>query len=336
MLAGPLPRASKRSMEWPWGDALVRMQTARSDGSAWPRISVITPNYNYGEFLEETIRSVLLQGYPNLEYIVIDGGSSDNSLEVIHKYEPWLSHWESEKDKGQADAINKGFARASGEIIAWLNSDDVLLPGALRQVAEAYNVADEKLIFASVVNFLPDGREEVVVQSGIELENFVGIPRQGFRWHQPGMFVPRSFYCAVGGLDLSLHYVFDWEWICRLLIHRPEVTCLKDSVARFRVHEASKTGESMMNCWLEAPRVVRRHIGQLPGYPLSKVLAYYDLRVASLSLAEHAGKPGDWSRRRGIGRLLRVVLRDPAALSQPQFRRLIIRALLPRCLYRSR
>ena len=96
------------------------MPPVRPDGSAWPRISIVTPSYNQGQFIEETIRSILLQGYPDLEYIIIDGGSTDQSVEIIRKYEPWLTYWVSEKDRGQSHAINKGFERASGEIRGYI------------------------------------------------------------------------------------------------------------------------------------------------------------------------------------------------------------------------
>lgn len=98
------------------------------DGKPWPKISIVTPSFNQGQYIEETIRSILLQGYPNLEYIVIDGGSTDGAVDVIRKYEKWLTYWVSEPDKGQADAINKGLERCTGEIFNWINSDDILLP----------------------------------------------------------------------------------------------------------------------------------------------------------------------------------------------------------------
>src|SRR5947207_6789592 len=130
----PAPPSGRKG--WPWTEATPKAPEKSTPNFSWPRISIVTPSFNQGQFIEETIRSVLLQGYPNLEYIIIDGGSTDNTVGVIKKYEPWLAYWVSEKDRGQCDAINKGFARATGDIFAWLCSDDVYAPGALRRIAE--------------------------------------------------------------------------------------------------------------------------------------------------------------------------------------------------------
>ena len=112
-----------------------QLAEAMPDGKPWPRISVVTPSYNQGQFIEETIRSVLLQGYPNLEYIIVDGGSTDGSVEIVRRYGLWISSWSSERDNCQSEAINKGLRGATGEIVSWLNSDDLLTPGALHKVA---------------------------------------------------------------------------------------------------------------------------------------------------------------------------------------------------------
>ena len=128
-----LPLTNK--IGWPWSSENSVDAHASLVDREYPKITVLTPNYNYGHYLEETIRSVLLQGYPNLEYIIIDGESTDNSIEVIKKYEPWLTYWVSEPDRGQTHAINKGLEKATGEIFNWINSDDILMPGALFAIA---------------------------------------------------------------------------------------------------------------------------------------------------------------------------------------------------------
>src|SRR5690606_18735561 len=132
------------------------------DGRPWPRISIVTPSYNQGDFIEETIRSVLLQGYPNLEYIVIDGGSSDDTPAIIRKYQPWIAYWTSQPDNGQADAINKGLARSTGYIFQFINSDDIVERNCLATVARS--IGDNTLLAGAVRNFGND-RESIEVNS---------------------------------------------------------------------------------------------------------------------------------------------------------------------------
>ena len=133
-----LPIPPHKKSGWPWTEESRQLPDTMPDGSFWPKISIVTPSYNQGQYLEETIRSVLLQGYPNLEYLIIDGGSTDNSVEIIHKYEPWLHYWISEPDNGQSEAINKGFSKATGDILNFINSDDFLHPRAFEVIAFAY------------------------------------------------------------------------------------------------------------------------------------------------------------------------------------------------------
>ena len=128
----PLPPPGQSG--WPWTSKFERPPDGRTEELTWPAITVITPSFNQSQYLEETIRSVLLQGYPRLQYIVIDGGSTDGSVALIQKYSSWLSAWVSEKDRGQSHAINKGFDIARGDVIGWLNSDDVYAEGALHHV----------------------------------------------------------------------------------------------------------------------------------------------------------------------------------------------------------
>ena len=132
------PPLSPGKTGWPWAEKNLQLPDTMPGGSPWPRISIVTPSCNQGRFLEETIRSVLLQGYPNLEYVIIDGGSSDGSVDIIRKYESQLAYWDSRPDSGMYYAINEGFAHSTGDIMAWLNSDDMYTPWSLRVVGEIF------------------------------------------------------------------------------------------------------------------------------------------------------------------------------------------------------
>ena len=183
-----------------------------------PKTTIVTPSYNQGHFLEDTILSVLGQGYPDLEYIIMDGGSTDNSVEVIKKYEDRLIYWQSEKDGGQSDAINQGFQRATGDIIGWLNSDDMYMPGTLNYVAqlltERENKEDDlKLLFGNCVHLrehqnVAKGSDVGKLHRDRDLELFDYII-------QPSCFWTKRVNEVVGPLNENLHFAFDWDWFIR-------------------------------------------------------------------------------------------------------------------------
>ena len=133
-----LPAPPPGKTGWIWTEQSNPLPPKMPDGTEWPRISIVTPSYNQGHYIEETIRSILLQGYPNLEYIIIDGGSTDRSVEIIQKYASFLTYWVSEPDNGQTQAIDKGLAYCTGEIFNWVNSDDFLSRNALATIASAF------------------------------------------------------------------------------------------------------------------------------------------------------------------------------------------------------
>ncbi len=220
---------------------LCRRGRVTDHKTALPRISIVTPSYNQGQFLEEAILSVLSQDHPDLEYIIIDGGSTDGSLDIIRRYRHRLAYWVSEPDRGQSHALRKGFARATGDVLGWLNSDDLYVPKALEAVGEAYRAHPGSVVVGNVITFdARTGAEKLVQQAGISLESMVKFWERKFSWHQPGVFFPRSVYELVGGLDEELVYFMDHDLMCRLL-QRCAVVYIEQLLAKFRLHETSKT-----------------------------------------------------------------------------------------------
>jgi glycosyltransferase involved in cell wall biosynthesis len=203
-------------------------------------MSIVTPSYNQGQFIEETIRSVLLQGYPNLEYIVIDGGSTDTSVEIITKYEPWLTHWVSEPDDGLSHAINKGWERSTGEILAWLNSDDLYLPTTLgKVVATATRHPSAILIYGLGEHVDDSGATSRIVGQPYDVVDSLRSGRRA-AISQPAAFVRRSGLEKVGLLDVRLKLSMDKD-LWQRLAAVGEVRFVPDVWARFRLHERQTT-----------------------------------------------------------------------------------------------
>lgn len=205
------------------------------------KISIITPSFNQGNYIEKTIDSVLSQKYPDLEYIIIDGGSTDNSVEVIKKYEKYLTYWVSEKDKGQSHAINKGLKLATGEVVNWINSDDWYYPDTLHKVASAFE--DENILVVSGKGSVWQDNRIRNTNPGAdiypEFEKTVGWARID----QPETFFRHSAIKKMGLLNTDLHYVMDREWWIRFLLHfgQDRVKKVEDLLVNFRLHEDSKS-----------------------------------------------------------------------------------------------
>lgn len=236
--AFPEPPSGKSG--WPWTSKASSFEPLMPDGKQWPRISIVTPSYNQGDFLEETIRSILLQNYPNLEYIVIDGGSSDNSVNIIKKYEPWINYWISEKDAGQAHAINKGLYYCTGDIFNWINSDDNLTEGSLEKIAQ--NIGNYDALAGAVINF--DTTKKTLVQSaGLSPKKMLRGDLSSI-YQQPGTWLRVDKLKNIGGLDESFHYCFDWLMTIRYLNNYENIKYITDVLANFRLHNNSKTVNS--------------------------------------------------------------------------------------------
>jgi glycosyltransferase involved in cell wall biosynthesis len=211
-----------------------------SKALVYPKITIITPSYNQGRYLEETMLSVLNQSYPALEYMVIDGGSNDRSPEIIKKYADKLAWWTSEKDNGQAHAINKGLQRATGDIVCWINSDDVMQAGALLTVAE--NFQDDKVncVIGRIQYFDEKGplrKSGNVVKSPPEKTLGSGVVPQ------PAMYFRKSCYDKIGLLDEKLYLSFDAVWYMQYLVHygTGRIREIPQTLVNFRFHSGSKT-----------------------------------------------------------------------------------------------
>ena len=205
-----------------------------------PKISIVTPSYNQGKFLEQTILSVINQNYSNLEYIIMDGGSTDNSVEIIKKYEKYLIYWISAKDGGQSDAIGKGFAKANGDILGWLNSDDVYMPGALQKIAEAYLKSPIASIYTGgLCRGDADGNISRCFIPAISPDYFLKYGIIYF-W-QPSSFFNSADYKKIGGINPALHFRMDGDLIYRLLKINPNIVKINNMVSFFRIHDASKS-----------------------------------------------------------------------------------------------
>jgi glycosyltransferase involved in cell wall biosynthesis len=208
-----------------------------------PTITIATPSYQHGRFLERTIYSVVSQQYPALEYVVQDGGSTDETLDVLRRFDSLLTRWVSEVDKGQADAINRGLENTTGEIMAWLNSDDMLLPGSLAYVARFFVAHPEVDIVYGHRLMVDENDREIGIwvlprhdDLALTLEDFV--PQETLFWR-------RSLWNAVGGyVDPSFRYALDWDLLLRFRDAGANMVRLPRYLGAFRVHDVQKTTAS--------------------------------------------------------------------------------------------
>jgi len=210
----------------------------------WPKISIVTPSYNQGCFLERTLLSVVNQGYPNLEYIIVDGGSNDESVEIIRKYDRYVAYWVSEKDDGQADAIRKGFHESTGDILAYINSDDVYLPGTLLQVGDMFrNGPNTNVVYGN--KYLTDERDEIIGERRltpyIPVVSKLGFLYGGFGIYQPASFWTRELYYNVGEIDPAFQHCMDNDLFVRFALAGAKFRFIREYLVASRVHRISKT-----------------------------------------------------------------------------------------------
>ncbi|MBI3321935.1 MAG: glycosyltransferase [Candidatus Omnitrophica bacterium] len=290
-------------------------------------VSVVTPSYNQGQFLEETIRSVLSQEHPRLEYLVIDGGSTDGSVELIQRYANRLAYWVSESDAGQAEAINKGWQRAQGDVLAYLNSDDCYLPGAVRRAAE-YLTAHQEVGMVYGACQVVDERNQAVGGtreiSDCSLASLLRCPLP-----QPTMFVRRWVFDRVGWLDPTLHCTMDWDFTLRAAVAGIPLARLPGPpLAAVRVWRGAKTSNLFEQCVEESIRM-RTKLLTTPHLPPH--LARQILVSKAWSFLWPSYEYYVRGQVRAARRLLhRAVASRPSIIAHPEFLGLYARTLLGR------
>jgi len=294
-----------------------------SGGPAWSRISVVTPSFNQGKYLEETIRSVLLQGYPDIEYIIIDGGSTDNSVEIIRKYSSWLHYWVSEPDRGQSHAINKGFFHATGDIFAYINSDDLYEPGALA-VGSSRISRQQPLLVGDCLIFDENGIKHTFKAGWPEKLTYLLKPF-GSPFAQPSSFWSRSIYELVGGFDEYLHYAFDREFFLKIGLNGITPMVINQPISRYRDHAATKTAQTIM-FYKESIPIINKYAEQCGLNEADKNLLLKSCHdeIGYLNVFSTWKQKGRYA---GLAEFFRLLVRSPWLLSQRkilgQFRRLL-------------
>jgi glycosyltransferase involved in cell wall biosynthesis len=226
-----------------------------------PKVSIITPSFNQGRYIEATIQSVLAQDYDNIEYIIVDGGSKDESVSIIQKYEQHLAWWVSEKDKGHADALNKGFSRATGDILAWINSDDLYYPGTVSEAVALLKEHPEVGMVYANANFI-DQNGQFSGKFAARQTNYKRLLRGSVHIPQATTFYRADVWRAVGLFDLSLFFAFDYEMWVRFakvsqLLYVPRLW------ADFRMHDEGKSVINDNRCYPDMLEVHRREGGGL-------------------------------------------------------------------------
>jgi glycosyltransferase involved in cell wall biosynthesis len=244
-----LPAAPAGTAGWPWTEESLQLPEHTPEGGSWPLITIVTPSYNQGRFIEETIRSILLQGYPNLEYFVIDGGSTDNTIEIIKRYSEWIDFWVSEPDGGQSAAINRGLKMGSGSLATWINSDDMLCKNALFNHLMSQELAEDVVYIGDCVNIDEVGnvlfKHRGRVQSLEDLINIRSVWRSGGYICQQEVLFPLQLALRVGGLNEENHYSMDYELWGKFFLAGAKVQYTGIPFGFFRWHKGQKTQENI-------------------------------------------------------------------------------------------
>ncbi len=262
-----------------------------------PKITVVTPSFNQGRYIGDTIRSVIGQDYSDLEYLVMDGGSTDDSKEIITKYEKHLAYWTSEQDSGQANAINRGFARSTGDVLCWINSDDMLLPGALHFVGSCLDISEPVILCGNCSHFM----------QGTDWKWGSAVEEDAKRYKlsemayiiQPSSFWTRKAWEIAGPLREDLHYAFDWEWQIRAEQAGVKFIFEKEYLSSYRAHDEHKTGTGGQKRREEIQKIYLMYNGR----------AFADLAEKVIRKRKSINAHISWYRALGLGKMENRLLR---------------------------
>jgi len=318
-----LPAPAKHKTGWPLTEESERLPEKMPDGRPWPKISIVTPSYNQGQFIEETIRSVLLQGYPNLEYIIIDGGSTDSSVDIIKKYSPWLTYWVSEPDRGQSHAINKGWKMATGEIFAYLNSDDTYLPGAII-AAESFLTEhpDISMIYGDC-NFIDEEGKIMRTYHGKEFD----IRKMLFAniIPQQTVFFRDHVLDRIGYLDESLHMVMDRDMWIRIGL-KLKLKYIAVLLANMRWCASNKSTAQIANFLPERLRVISKVVASPDAPKDFKVLKRRAYSHNYLIMGTHYYRAGELKEAKR--HLMKSILVYPPRLFETNVSKKLVKSLM--------
>lgn len=283
-LLGRLPAAPPAKTGWIWTEETD--PSIYNNRLSWPKLTIVTPSYNQGQFIEETIRSVLLQNYPNLEYIVMDGGSTDDTKSILDQYSPWISYWQSEKDNGQSQAINQGFSLATGDYFAWINSDDYYLKGVFFSVIGKFIKTNTSFVYGYGLN--------LNAQNG-KFELFKMPPLLDYFIRFPALVQPSCFWSAAIHQPLweELHCSLDFE-LWQRIVKGNKKQLIKQPLSVANIHADAKSSDPKMDAaWVKDHGLICHKDAYGPVHKWRVISFLYRVYIAIHNLKQKitAGKP---------------------------------------------
>lgn len=243
-----------------------------------PLVTIVTPSYNQGQFIEETILSVLNQTYKNIQYIVVDGGSTDQTMDIVYKYKDRIDFIIHEKDKGQTDAINKGFRLAKGELVGWINSDDILYPDCVEKIVELYNQNSKAVIYYHSFNDVIDENGSLVETYQHVIPDRKHLLNKNWNVIQQGSFYSRVIIEKVNYLDEGIYYCMDLDLWLKLLEHGSITCTISTAYSAFRKHNNSKTTNGNVKFWRANKQIVIKHGGTIFSENILRRFYWYSLK----------------------------------------------------------